>query len=105
MAGIAVATLTGAGFSAGTTPPGAYALYSKTINSTIVVTVTLFTEVEGSGYAGVVQVVPNGDVTAADAATAAALLASIGFAQFATWPNSNVNLLAPLGLVSYSQGF
>jgi hypothetical protein len=112
MAGIAAATLTGAGFSAGTAGAGLSGgtAYTKAVNAMSVV-VTLYTEVEGSGFAGVVQVFSNGDVAAADYATVAALLTTIGFKNFATWPN-NTNVQFNLGVagvngtqVVYSQSF
>jgi hypothetical protein len=111
MAGIAAATLTGAGFSAGTAGAGLSGgtAYTKAVNSMSVV-VTLYTEVEGSGFAGVVQVFPNGDVAQADYATVAALLSTIGLKNFSTWPNTNIQFNLGVAGVNgtqciYSQSF
>lgn len=98
MAGISAATLTGAGFAAGTAGQGGAGgtAYTKT-QGTMGITVILFTEPEPAGqsttFGGVAYVQPNGDVSAADAAAVAALLNTIGVSpSFKTWPNTNVQL-------------
>lgn len=84
MAGIAAATLTGAGFAAGTAGAGKSGGtdYTLSINALQIIC-TLYTEVEGSGFAGVVYVYQNGDTSAADYASAAAKLTAIGLKPFA----------------------
>lgn len=101
MAGIAAATLTGAGYSLSN------GVYSQAFGG-ITVNVTLFTEVSGAGFAGLVQVIPTSSATSANATSAAASLSKIGLTQFSNYPNMNVTLNAPaavLGGVSYSQSF
>ena len=98
MAGISASTLTTAGFSAGTAGAGnsGGTNYTLSVNAAQIL-VTLFTEPEPGGqtttFAGVAYVYPNGDVSAADAATIAGKLATIGLKSFATWPNTNVELV------------
>jgi hypothetical protein len=122
MAGVTAATLTGAGFTAGAAGagPAGGTVYTQTVGS-IVVNVTLSTQAEsGGGQNGVLQVVPNGDVSAADVRSVANLLAAIGFPLIANTLNQgsaitagnpgaeNVSLIG-LGTGSfggsYSQGF
>jgi hypothetical protein len=98
----------GAGLSGGTT-------YTKAVGS-MSVQVTLYTEQEPGGqtvtnattYTGVVYVLVNGDTSAADQASVAALLASIGLANFKIWPNTNVQLTGINvngAVAAYSQSF
>lgn len=83
--GIAAATLTGNGYTL------TNGVYTQTFGS-IVVNITLGTEVEGAGFYATVNILPNGDISAADAASVAANLVKLGFTQFATWPNTSVML-------------
>jgi hypothetical protein len=100
--GIAPVTLTGAGFSAGAAGAGLSGgqTFTKAVGG-MSVQVTLYTETEpvqaqpyttATTYAGVVYVLVNGDTSAADQASVAALLSSIGLKNFANWPNTNVQL-------------
>lgn len=109
--GIAATTLTGAGFSAGSVQPDGSTIYTKAVGG-MAVNVYLFTENEPSGQtstkAGWLQVLIQGDTSAADAASVAALLATIGIAAFKTWPNTNVQLFGANlngAVVAYSQSF
>jgi hypothetical protein len=126
MPGITPATLTGAGFSAGTATQ-AGTPYTQSFGS-IAVTVTLFTEAELSGSAaasGVLSVTP-GTATSNQFTSFLTALSAIGFSQFAasmrangvlTPPNSggmlpagnpgamNVTLSAAGGQQSFSIGF
>lgn len=115
--GIAAATLTGAGFSAGAVQQDGSTIYTKAVGG-MSVNAFLFTEAEPSGQAlpfttattkaGYVQVLIQGDTSAADAASVASLLAQIGIAAFKTWPNSNVHLFGTNlngAVVAYSQTF
>jgi hypothetical protein len=117
--GIAAATLTGAGFSAGTAGAGLSGgtNYTKTVGS-YTVQATLYTQPEPGGqalpfttsttFSGVLYVIQNGDTSAADAATVAALLNTIGFTAFRTWPNTNVQFQGVNlngAVVQYSQSF
>jgi hypothetical protein len=116
--GISAATLTGAGFSAGTTGASLKSGgtdYTLSINALQIV-VTLFTEAEPGGqtttFAGVVYVYQNGDVSAADFTSAAAKLATIGLSAFkAGVPQANVTFggagVAGLNgtIVAFSQSF
>lgn len=81
--GIAAATLTGNGYTLSN------GVYSQTFG-TITVNITLSTEVEGGGFAASVNVLPNADISAADAASVAANMVKIGLTQFATWPNTSL---------------
>jgi hypothetical protein len=96
--GLTAAALTGAGYTL------ANGVYSKSFGS-ILVSITLFTEAEGSGSAGFLQVVPNSDVTAADAANAAASLQSLGFTQLAGWPAGTFPISSAGGLQSAGISF
>jgi hypothetical protein len=118
--GISYTTLvTNNGFTAGTAGQGysGGTNYTKTVGG-MTVQVTLYTEPEpalggvapsnSTTYSGVVYVLINGDTSASDASSVAALLRAIGITNFATWPNSNVmfrgtNLNG--AVVAYSQSF
>jgi hypothetical protein len=114
MAGIAAATLTGNGYSAGSSN-GAYTPYTQTFGANILVTVYLSTEVSGSGFAGYVTVVPNASATLANALLVAANFALIGIGGlgannlFNSYPLGTPNFLdMPVGSFNstgYSQSF
>lgn len=80
--GLTAAALTGAGYTL------ASGVYSKSFGS-ITVNITLSTEPAGSGFAASANVQPNGDVSAADQASASASLLSLGFTQLGNSPGAN----------------
>ena len=83
--GLTAAALTGNGYTLSN------GVYSQAFGS-IVVSITLSTEAEGAGFAASLNIQPNGDISAADAASVAANLVLLGFRQFANWPAGNFPL-------------
>jgi hypothetical protein len=85
-ASVNASTLGTAGFSL------ANGVWTKSINS-LSIAITLSTQLEATGssfFTGVAVVIPNGDVAAADAASAAAVLQGLGIGALTPFPVSNV---------------